>query len=145
MVRWTGGGPHALVKVIQSADQSLHTQGVTIVERVIETALANQRQALEDATTPTGEARMSDPASNAPAGATAGRHLTGEMIEATSAEIEVHADKIIGTWGWADPEVYYAAQEHGLGHVPAAGSLFTSFVQAEQDFAREVRDIEGGF
>lgn len=119
-------------------------------ESLIEGAIMLQDR-LEGAHTPTGEARVER------GGISAGRHgesrpgghVGGNMVASVSHNadrLQWRGDDLMGSFGWfkAEYESYFADQELGHGHIPAANALAYASEYAAERFVTRMTDIMHG-
>lgn len=135
---WSGTSPEKLIAQFRLAEEALTYRAHVAMDKTVTEAAADQAQILEDAHTRTGLARAS-------AGGFPGRHLTGHMIEEIDHDTQIEygngQNTIVGEWGWDNLEEYFAAQDLGTETIPAASSLHTSFIAAEQRLIERIAKL----
>ena len=144
-IKWSGGGPHAMLAKFETMERKALDQGETLITELTHEAAIRQAKILEDATTKTGERRAATGGRSSQYGSTSpGRVDSGLMINQINSRVERDDNSVSGTWGWFDPEEYFSAQDNGTGRIPAANSLFGSYVEAREKFLSGISQIVRG-
>jgi hypothetical protein len=132
---WRGASPTELIATLHAYGDKLDERTEEIMDDAVEEGGQRMQDTLETAETKTGRARV-----DSGSGAFPGRHVTGQMVDAVASSETKEGDTWIGRWGWANPEVYFLAQDSGTDTLPAAHSLLESFVAIREAFIGEVRE-----
>lgn len=143
----TGRGLEALALRLEGKREQVEARIVEIMEEVVAETAQERRNALEEAVTPTGVARVASGR-----GEFEGRHKTGTMVDSIDTDVSVEDDgpnefTVVGRVGYSDPKQYFAIQEEGRDSydVPFDGAHAgaTAFVAAQQNLRRKLQKLTG--
>lgn len=142
-VTWTGRSANELAGAIRDFPAQVFDALVPIVETSVREGADFQAEALDAATTDWGHFRHDVLGQ----GGSAGRNDTGNMIDSIDSDVDINrsALKIVGEWGWDNPEGYFLEQEYGFAPSderppPAALSLSQSHDQETEMYFQRVID-----
>lgn len=137
-LKWKQGSPERIIATIQTSEDLFMDTAVEIVTESVEEGQQLQREILDEAVTPYGEARYARGRGNSP-----GRNDSGHMIAEVTTGVEKHGNSVIGFWGWDNPDPhddrYFAIQER------TAKSLWGSFIPTREAFYRRFIKATRGF
>jgi len=128
-----------LATIIRQKTESFQDDALDIVTEFADTGAAEMVDTLNNATTPTGEARA------AAGGNGPGRVKTGQMRDDVTREAGRDGDAFTGKFGWIDDaEDYYTYQEDGTRRFRGMNALHSSAIRnREQAIARIKAAVRG--
>lgn len=143
-LKWSNGGPKTFTtRFVLELERDVKARAQEMMAELAEEGATAQAQALLDAHTKTGEARV------AAGGRGPGRDKTGTMIDAITSESSTEGDIVTAAWGWsaADVRRYFLVQDgvdaegnsaSSINNVPAANSLAFSQAKMTQQLIKRV-------
>lgn len=141
-ITWRGRGIRDMIAYVDDVPRKMARGAEEDLDASVDYGGARMQDALEAATTSTGERR-------AERGGFPGRHDTGNFIASigsNSGHLDHQGDEVWGAYGVfaGDFEQYMRDQDEGAGNIPAARSLPISFGMAREFYRARLKKRFGG-